>query len=242
MTDNEMKELVAGLAVSQAKTDEELTKFVAGLATLNTEITKMIKETSEGFKETNKQFKETGERFKETDKRFKETDRQFKETDKKFIENAASVKKTEEILKNLGINIGGISNSNGQSTEEYFYNSLAENPRLGSIKFDEIIKNIHGKVARLEDEFDIAMYNGNNVGLIECKYKAKEEDVVKLIEKKVSNFRQLFPFYANHIIYLGIASFSFDARLEKFAKENGVAILRQMGDVVEVEATNLKAY
>ena len=157
-------------------------------------------------------------------------------------ETAEQMKKTEEVLKSLGIHIGGMANSHGQSTEEYFFNSLSDNPRLGNIKFDEIIKNIHGKVARLEDEFDIAMYNGNNVGLIECKYRAKEEDVVKLIEKKVSNFRQLLPFYANHTIYLGIASFSFDARLERFAKENGVAILRQKGNVVEIEAENLKAF
>jgi len=86
------------------------------------------------------------------------------------------------------------------------------------------------------------MFNGKNVAIIECKYNAKEEDVVKLIEKKVSNFRQLFPFYANHSYYLGIASFSFDKRAEKYAKENGVAILRQKGDLVEIDVNNLKAY
>jgi len=63
-----------------------------------------------------------------------------------------------------------------------------------------------------------------------------------LIEKKVGNFKTLFPSYANHDFYLGIAGFSFDARLEKFAKENGVAILRQKGDIVEIEADNLKEY
>jgi len=157
-------------------------------------------------------------------------------------ENAAQQKKTEEILRNMGIHVGGMANSHGQSTEEYFFNSLFDNPRLGNIKFDEISKNLHNKIPNLEDEFDITMFNGKNVGLIECKYRAKEEDVVKLIENKVSNFRQLFPFYADHTIYLGIASFSFDKKLEKFAKENGVAILKQKGDVVEIEADNLKAY
>ncbi len=203
MTDNELKELIAGLAISNA---------------------------------------ENAKMFEETKKLFKETDKQFKETDKKMLENAAELRKTEELLKNLGIHIGGMANSHGQSTEEYFYNSLAENPRLGNIKFDEISRNLHYKIPNLEDEFDITMFNGSNIGLIECKYRAKEEDVIKLIDKKVSNFRTLFPIYANHTIYLGIASFSFDERLEKFAKENGVAILRQKGDVVEIEADNLKAY
>ena len=158
------------------------------------------------------------------------------------IENAASFKKMEALFKNMGIHIGGMANSHGLSTEEYFYNSLFENPRLGHIQFDEISKNLHNKIPNLEDEFDITLFNGNNVALIECKYRAKEDDVVKLINKKVSNFRQLYPYYADHTIYLGIASFSFDDRIEKFAKENGVAILRQKGDVVEIEADNLKPY
>jgi len=210
MTDKELKELVAGLAISNA--------------------------------ENAKMFEETKMLFKETDKQFKETNKQFKETDKKMQENAAELRKTEEILKNLGIHVGGMANSHGQSTEEYFYNSLANNPRLGNIKFDEISRNLHYKIPNLEDEFDITMFNGNNIALIECKYRAKEEDVIKLIDKKVGNFRTLCPIYANHTIYLGIASFSFDERLEKFAKANGVAILRQTGDLVEIEADNLKAY
>ena len=181
-------------------TDNELKELVAGLATSNAENAKM---------------------FEETKILFKETDKKMLETDRMIQENAAELRKTEEILKNLGIHIGGMANSHGQSTEEYFYNSLAENPRLGNIKFDEISKNLHNKLPNLEDEFDITMFNG---------------------KKKVNNFRTLFPFYADHTIYLGIASFSFDARLEKFAKTNGVAILRQQGNIVEIEADNLKAY
>ncbi len=194
-------------------TDNELKELVAGLATSNAENAKM----------------------------FEETKQLFKETDKKMQENAAELRKTEELFKKLGIHVGGMANSHGQSTEEYFYNSLVENPRLGNIKFDEISRNLHYKIANLEDEFDITMFNGNNIALIECKYRAKEEDVIKLIDKKVGNFRILFPFYASHTIYLGIAGFSFDARMEKFARDNGVAILRQRGNVVEVEADNLKA-
>ncbi len=156
--------------------------------------------------------------------------------------NAKEFEKTEALLKNMGIHVGGMANSHGQSTEEYFYNSLFGDRHLGNIKFDEISKNLHGKIPNLEDEFDITMFNGSNIALIECKYRATENDVVKLIEKKVGNFKILFPSYANHHFYLGIASFSLDDRTEKFAKENGIALLRQKGDVVEIEADNLKAY
>ena len=86
------------------------------------------------------------------------------------------------------------------------------------------------------------MFNGESIALIECKYKAHKSDVEKLINKKVDSFKKLFPVYANYKFYLGIASFSFYPELENFAKQNGVAILKQKGEVVEIEADNLKIY
>ena len=196
MTDIELKELVAGLAVSQAKTDEQLAK----------------------------------------------TDAQIAKTEALMAETTAQMKSTDETLKRMGIHLGGITDNIGMTTEEYFYNSLYDNPKLGKIKFDSISKNIHTKTKRLEDEYDIVMYNGDCIALIECKYKAHENDVRKLIDKKVGNFRILYQDFKDYSIYLGIASFSFYPELEIFAKENGVAILKQKGDVVEIEAENLKVY
>jgi len=182
MTDNELKELVASLAVSQAKTDA------------------------------------------------------------KFLETEDQMKRTDETLKRMGIHLGGITDNNGANTEDYFYNSLVDNPVLGGIKYDSIAKNFQIKSRRSQGEFDIVMFNGENVALIECKYKAHEKDVEKLIHKKVDSFKDLFPIYAKHKFYLGIASFSFYPELEELAKQNGVAILKQKGEVMEIEADNLKVY
>ena len=73
-------------------------------------------------------------------------------------------------------------------------------------------------------------------------YLAHKSDVEKLRYKKVDSFKNLFPVYANYKFYLGIASFSFYPELENFAIQNGVAILKQKGEVFEIEANNLKAY
>ena len=51
----------------------------------------------------------------------------------------------------------------GMTTEDYFYNSLFNNPTLGGIKFDIIRKNIHTRTKRLEDEYDIVLYNGDSI-------------------------------------------------------------------------------
>ena len=193
MTDNELKELVASLAVSNAENIKAFEKLQSENAKLH-------------------------------------------------AETEAQMNRTDETLKRMGIHLGGITDNIGMTTEEYFYNSLYDNPKLGNIKFDSISKNIHIKTKRLEDEYDIVMYNGDCIALIECKYKAHENDVRKLIDKKVVNFRILYPDFKDYSIYLGIASFSFYPELEIFAKENGVAILKQKGDVVEIEAENLKVY
>ncbi len=173
--------------------------------------------------------------FAKTDEKFAETEAQMKRTD-------AQIARNESKLTSMGIQLGGITDNAGMTTEEYFYNSMSDNPILGGIRFDTIRKNIHTKTRRLEDEYDIVLYNGDSIGLIECKYKAHENDLKKLIEKKVGNFRELYPDYKDYKIYLGLASFSFYPELEELAKQNGVAILKQKGGVMEIEADNLKVY
>ena len=175
MTDNELKELVAGLAVSQAKTDAQMAR-------------------------------------------------------------------TDEKLERMGISLGSITNNTGSMTEEYFFNSLKAKPILGGVKYDFVDRNIKGNVIKTRDEFDIVMYNGDSIALIECKSKAHENDLRKLIDNKATNFRILFPDFKDYKIYLGLASFSFYDELTEMAKENGVAILKHTGDLAEIDAHNLKAY
>ena len=177
MTDNELKELVAGLAVSQAKTDA---KFL---------------ETEEQMNRTDEQIKATSEQMKRTDEQLKRTDEQLKRTDEK--------------LERIGIRLGNIADNNGSNAEEYFYNSLLDKIELGGISFDTIIKNYKVDSKRGQGEFDIVMMNGENIALIECKYKAHKNDVENLITKQVDNFKKLFPIYTLYRFYLGIASFSF---------------------------------
>ena len=188
-------------------TDDELKELVAGLAISNVELTA---------------------KFDRTDALFAETEAQFKRTD--------------ATLERMGITLGNVTNNTGSITEEYFYNCLFEKPILGGVKYEKVRRNIGGVGLKSEDEFDIVMYNGDSIALIECKNKAHKNDLIKLIEKKAANFKDLFPYYKDYKIYLGLASFCFYPELEELAKQKGVAILKQKGDVVEIDADNLKAY
>jgi hypothetical protein len=157
-----------------------------------------------------------------------------KQTEIQAAKTEAQLKKTMQELSNVGHN-------NGEFAEYYFYNALKETKTLGGIKYDYVDKNVGQRSKRLQDEFDIVMYNGNSIALIECKYKAHPKDLTLLVESKTKNFKLLNPGYADYSIYCGLASFTFYPELEEQAQELGVAILKQVGDVIQVNATNLRA-
>ena len=122
--------------------------------------------------------KETAERFKETDGKFKETDGKFKETRKEFQDVAQRFKDTDKFIKNLSINIDGISKTQGEITEDYFFNILKENKSIAELKFDNIERNLY-QYARhdLKGEYDIIMFNGDSVLIVEIKNKIRNKDI-----------------------------------------------------------------
>jgi len=72
-------------------TDRELKDLVASLAIDNIELKKLQAETSKQIKETDKQIKETAKQIKETDEQMKETDKQVKEMSKTLKELGINV-------------------------------------------------------------------------------------------------------------------------------------------------------
>ena len=62
-----------------------------------------------------------------------ETSEQMKHNDKMLTDK----------LNRMGITLGNVTNNQGDVAEEFFFNSLANAPHLGSIYFDDIEKNGH---------------------------------------------------------------------------------------------------
>lgn len=163
-------------------------------------------------------------------------------TDAQLAKTDAQLAKTIRKLDAIGVQLGDLGHSNGEAAESFFYNSLEEKKMLGKVKFDEVAKNIKQKKHRTEDEYDVFMENGNAVGIVEVKYKVTKEHINKLLEKKPTNFRILFPDYSQYKLYMGIAGFSFEPETEKMALDNGLVVLKQKGDVLQVESSTMKAF
>ena len=183
MTDDELKALVASLALGQ---------------------------------------RELQEAQKKTDEQMRKTDEQSKETDRKL-------EKVSDLL-------GGIGKNQGDVAEEFFFNSLVDDPHLGGIHFDDISKNESKQRGKLQEEYDIVMTNGNAIGIVEVKYKAHENDLSKL-ERKMRNFKTLFPWFNDYKLYGAIASFHINDDAKKEALERGFFVLQRKGEVVQTDCS-----
>jgi hypothetical protein len=173
------------------------------------------------------------EKFAETDRilteKFAETDRRFKET--------------ERLVKANCREIGGISKSNGDAAEAYFYNSFKKHPHFAGQDYQFVEQKVlrHSKALNLEDEFDLVLYNGTSVVIIEVKYNAKKEDIEQVL-KKVDTFKKLRPQYKDYTFYLGLAGLNVYKNAEKEAQKQGVAVIKQMGKKVVINDAHLKAF
>jgi len=177
----------------------------------------------------------------------KEIELVLKETADMQKEIVASQKETDRQIKALQKEIGGISNSNGEFAEEFFYNSLKETMTFAGVNF-EYISDKFARQKKMPDktelraQFDIVLLNGDSIALIEAKYKADEEDVKELVEKKVPNFRFLYREFANYKLYLGIGSLVLKDRVVQEAKKLGIGLMEQRGDAVEYKTDWVRAY
>ena len=180
---------------------------------------------------------EVSRQMAETDRRMAETDRQMAETDRRMAE-------TDRQISRLEKQTGGIANNNGAFAEEYFINSLREGDKtFFGEKFDKLIKSaiIEDVNNRIKGELDMMLVNGKSVAIIEVKFRARDKHVDTVL-KKVKPFRERFPEYQNHKVYLGLASMVFDEDIEDKCKENGIAVIKQVGDTIVIHDENLRTF
>jgi len=150
-------------------------------------------------------------------------------------ETDQQMKRTNETLKSIGIQLGNMSRNQGDVAEEFFFNSLANDTHLGAIHFDDIAKNEHKRRGKTEEEYDIVMTNGNAIGIVEVKYKAHINDLEKL-ERKMKNFKTLFPWFENYKLYGAMASFHINDDAKSEALNRGFFVLQRSGDLIHTDA------
>ena len=179
---------------------------------------------------------ETAAQQAKTDVQLAENAAQMAETDARLAETAAQLAKTDAKIDKLAKMYGGVSNNQGKVTEEFYFNSLGDQPTLAGITYDVIEKNVTRRSKGIQDEFDLILINGQSLCLIEVKYKAHKTDLNRLLDKKLPNFEKLFPAYKNLTKIPALATFYIDDDVRDQALAAGVMVLQRKGDVIETLA------
>ena len=164
------------------------------------------------------------------------TDAQLAKTDAQLAKTDAKLDRLSEKLDKLSDMYGGVGNNQGKVAEEFYYNSLKDNPVLNGIRFDFVEKNVTRSSKGMEEEYDLLLINGEAVYVIEVKYRLHPDDIDKFIGKKARHFKMLYPEYANYQIYFAMAAFSVEDDVKNKALEHGVHILQRRGEVIETLA------
>ena len=120
--------------------------------------------------------------------------------------------------------------------EEFFFEYMIKNMRLGSIDFDSVGRMGLKKSAGIEEHYSIIMDSDDAIGIVEVKYKAHENDLDKL-DRKMKNFKKLFPIYQNYKQYGAIASFHINDTAKREALRRGYFVLQRSGDLVHTESS-----
>jgi len=183
-------------------------------------------------------------RQKEYEERQKEYEEQRKADYEAYLRET---EKTDARIKELNNLYGGMGESNGRFSETYIYSSLKKTRSFGGIEYQDIQKTRRRRKkttdsTKREGEFDIYMYNGSSVALIEVKYRVRKKDVDDLINRKMVNFKSLYPEFNGYNFYLGLAGMSIDDDVENQARAKGIGLLKTQGNELEIYDKNLTVY
>jgi len=215
-------------------TDEELKQLVASLAISNKELRDFQQETANFQKETAISNKELRDLQKENAISNKELRDLQKETDIQLKENAVQQKETDRKLDKVAKMIGGIGANQGDVAEDFFYNSFIQDNHLGQLTFDDITKNMFKHRGKLQEEYDIFLTNGDAIAIVEVKYKAHLDDIKKL-DRKFEHFKALFPIYKDYKLYGAMASFYFNKETKDELLNQGYFVVERSGDLLKTE-------
>jgi hypothetical protein len=166
-----------------------------------------------------------------------EHDRMIAETDKKIQENAAQQKKTDQLIKDLGKQMGGLHHSFGELAANLVAPNLVAKFRDLHYTFTKSACEVKFKDAEgiTLAEVDVWLENGDYVMAVEIKGKLLQKDVddhlkrMKILHDYGNDHgdtRKLLGAVAGAIVRK-------DAR--DYAVKSGFYVIEQSGDTVKIE-------
>jgi hypothetical protein len=186
-----------------------------------------------------KQIADNAEQLDRIDALLAETAAQLARTDAQIARTDIELKKLTYSINSIFKKYGDISDNLGAVEEEFFYNSLLRNPKIGALKFDSVTANLKNPTSNTTYEVDLFLKNGTSIALIEVKHKASLKAISQL-EKQVNQFREIYPIFQNHKLYAGIAGLHVSEDIVHQAHDKGFFVLKQVGSLLTADDTAMR--
>ena len=243
MTDEELKALVASLAISQKETDRQLKETGTRLKELGEQADKRLQETDIRLKElgeqTDRQLKETGTRLNElgeqADKRLQQTETRLNELGEQADKR---LQETHQQLNELGKQIGGLGNKFGGFTEGLALPSmrriLEEDFGMDTIS-PRLRRRINGEVL----EVDVLGYTNSQINtayVVEVKSRLNAQAIQQMLHT-LKEFSHFFPEHRDKILYGILAFVDFREDFLTQAEQSGLYLAHIHDDLFELKSS-----
>ncbi len=173
----------------------------------------------------------------------KKTDEQLAKTDEQLAKTDAQLAKTDKKLAKIIKLHGGYIDNQAKSTERYFVRSLEKQDlEIANVPFDEIYPNFTKRTKKKELELDALLVNGNYVGILEVKTTLHKNDVQKIYEKSIKNFRDICKEYRDKKLMVIVAGEDILQDAKKLANKYGFVCMSKKDEKIAVSFEGARFY
>ncbi|MDR3283779.1 MAG: hypothetical protein LBS97_01205 [Treponema sp.] len=160
------------------------------------------------------------------------------ETDKKIKEVTESQKKTDEQIKELSANVGGVNNSLGDMAEGLMASDLVETFEALGLDFDRSFQNYkvkEKKTKRKLTEVDMLLVNGTIAMAVESKTTMTQGDVDKHETRMEILRHEPNSLFANRKLYGAMAGVKMSHQAREYAIDKGFFVIELTGDTIKID-------
>ena len=166
-----------------------------------------------------------------------------KKTDAQLAKTDAQLEKTDKKLAKIIELHGGYITNQAKSAERYFVRSLEKQDlEIANVSFDEIYPNFTKRTKKKELELDALLVNGSHVGILEVKTTLHKNDVEKVYEKSIKNFRDMCKEYKDKKLMVIVAGEDILKDAKKLANEYGFVCMSGEDKKVSVSFEGARFY
>ena len=182
-----------------------------------------LEQPAPSFNDVWRMFQETALRFQETERLMKE---RSAETDRKLQE-------TDRMVKNLSKNLGELGNRLGEFVEHMVAPAVVRLFQSQGIAVHEVHPGVEANRDGQGIEIDLLVVNDGSLVAVECKSKLTQAHVDEHLAR-MEKLKRMLPAYRHHQALGAVAAMVMGERVKNYAMSQGLYVLCQNGDSVEV--------